>query len=425
MRIPAVLAVAGLVTLGSPAFAVAAPGAQCANPSGTYTGDVPWGQRLVDPARLWPLTRGEGQLVAVVGTGVDGQNSQFAPGQLEGGNGTERTDCDGRGTIAAGIVGAQPDSSTTFAGVAPGAHLLPIRYTDGASRDGGDPGALAGAIDTALDRHAGVILVAVPAAFDSPALSGAVARARSSGAVVVSAASATQQGARSYPTATSGVLSVGSVNPAGEPVQTEAGDYVGVAAPGAELVSTSAGAGGAVAHRWPVTDPGLAAAYVAGVAALVRAYHPKLTGDQVVTRLELTAHRPASGGHDPQAGLGSAGRVRGGVFDAAGGHRGPGIGGAGGRGAGGDPGGGPGRAPRGRAGGDDRAGGSGFGRGGRGDGGGGPAGPEAELAGVAVHAVARWRRPRGGRRWRSGFGGGRGAGCGGGATGRILRLSGP
>lgn len=304
MRIPAVLVVAGLVTLGSPAFAVAAPGAQCANPSGTYTGDVPWGQRVVDPARLWPLTRGEGQLVAVVGTGVDGQNSQFAPGQLEGGNGTERTDCDGRGTIAAGIVGAQPDSATTFAGVAPGAHLLPIRYTDGASRDGGDPGALAGAIDTALDRHAGVILVAVPAAFDSPALSGAVARARSSGAVVVSAASATQQGVRSYPTATSGVLSVGSVNPAGEPVQTEAGDYVGVAAPGAELVSTSAGAGGAVAHRWPVTDPGLAAAYVAGVAALVRAYHPNLTGDQVVTRLELTAHRPASGGHDPRLGWG-------------------------------------------------------------------------------------------------------------------------
>ncbi|MGW5719124.1 S8 family serine peptidase [Amycolatopsis sp. NPDC003865] len=304
MRIPAVVAVAGLLTLGSPVAAAAAPEAQCANPSGTYTGDVPWGQRLVDPARLWPLTRGEGQLVAVIGTGVDGQNTQFAPGQLEGGNGTERTDCDGRGTIAAGIVAAQPDGATTFAGVAPGAHLLPIRYTDGSSRDGGDPGALAGAIDTALDRHAGVILVAVPAAFDSPALSGVVARARSEGAVVVSAAAATQQGARTYPTATSGVLSVGSVNPAGDPVQTEAGDYVGVAAPGAELVSTSAGAGGAVAHRWPVTDPGLAAAYVAGVAALVRAYHPDLTGDQVVTRLELTAHRPARGGHDPRLGWG-------------------------------------------------------------------------------------------------------------------------
>jgi membrane-anchored mycosin MYCP len=308
VRIPAVLAVAGLVALGTPASAVAAPQGQCANPSGAYTGEVPWGQRLVDPARLWPLTRGEGQLVAVLGTGVDGQNTQFAPGQLEGGAGTERTDCDGRGTIAAGIVGAQPDPSTTFAGVAPGAHLLPIRYVDGsssaASGGGGDPGALAEAIDRAVDRHAGVVLIAVPAAFDSPALSSAVSRARASGAVVVSAASATQQGARTYPTATPGVLSVGSVNPAGAPVQTEAGDYLGVAAPGAELVSTSAGAGGTVAHRWPVTDPGLAAAYVAGVAALVRAYHPELTGDQVLTRLTLTAHRPASGRHDPRLGWG-------------------------------------------------------------------------------------------------------------------------
>ncbi|OXM60347.1 S8 family serine peptidase [Amycolatopsis vastitatis] len=305
MRFPAALAVASLVALGlpasAPAVATAAPQAQCANPSGTYGGAVPWGQRLIDPARLWPLTRGEGQLVAVLGTGVDGQNGQFAPGQLEGGAGTERSDCDGRGTIAAGIVGAQPDPSTTFAGVAPGAHLLPIRSTPSGD---GDPGALADAIDTAVDRHASVVLIAVPAVSDSPALSGAVSRARAAGAVVVSAASATQQGARSYPTATSGVLAVGSVNAAGEPVQTEAGDYVGVAAPGADLVSTSAGAGGAVAHRWPVTDPGLAAAYAAGVAALVRAYHPDLTGDQVVTRLTLTAHRPPSGGHDPRLGWG-------------------------------------------------------------------------------------------------------------------------
>ncbi|HEY3469448.1 MAG TPA: peptidase S8, partial [Amycolatopsis sp.] len=56
--------------------------------------------------------------------------------------------------------------------------------------------------------------------------------------------------------------------------------------------------------RWPVTDPGLAAGYVAGVAALVRSYHPELTGDQVLTRLTLTAHRPPSGGHDPRLGWG-------------------------------------------------------------------------------------------------------------------------
>ncbi|MDT8914369.1 S8 family serine peptidase [Amycolatopsis sp. PS_44_ISF1] len=302
------VAAAGLLALGLPVTAAPASAlGQCADPTGTYTGAVPWGQRLVDPQRLWPLSRGEGQVVAVIGTGVDGQNAQFAPGQVLGGPGTAPSDCDGRGTIAAGIVGAQPADATTFTGVAPAAKILPLRYTEsnGSSAEGGgDPGALAGAIDTALNRGAGVLLIAVPAGSDSPGLDTAVERARAAGAVVVSPAAATQQGAHSYPTTSSGVLAVGSTNQAGQPVQTETGDYLGVAAPGANLVSTSAGGGGSVAHRWPVTDPGLAAAYVAGVAALVRAAHPNLTGDQVVTRLTLTASRPPSGAHDPRRGWG-------------------------------------------------------------------------------------------------------------------------
>ncbi|MFD9965813.1 S8 family serine peptidase [Amycolatopsis sp. NPDC058986] len=302
-RLDGVVAVAGLLALGLPATASAAPPAQgqCATPLGTYTGAVPWGQRLIDPARIWPLTRGEKQVVAVVGTGVDGQNPQLR-GQLTGG-GDAASDCDGRGTIAAGIVAAQPDPSTTFAGIAPAARILPIRYTTGGgSTEGGDPKALASAIDQAVQKGAGVILVAVPSTSDSPELAAAVDRARGKGAVVVSPAAATQQGGRTYPTATPGTLAVGSVNVAGEPAQTEAGDYLGIAAPGADLVSTSAGTGGG--HRWGITNPGLAAAYVAGVAALVRAYQPDLTGDQVVTRLLLTAHRPSSGGRDPRRGWG-------------------------------------------------------------------------------------------------------------------------
>ncbi|MFD5248685.1 S8 family serine peptidase [Amycolatopsis sp. NPDC058340] len=299
-------AVAGCVgfvaLLGTPVPSTAVA-EQCANPTGTYTAAVPWGQRLIDPVRLWPLSRGEGQLVAVIGTGVDGGNGQFAPGQLLGGQGTEAEDCDGRGTIAAGIVGAQPDPSTTFTGIAPGAKILPIRYTQ--VNGGGDPGQLAGAIETALNRGAGIILVAVPAASDSPALTGAVSRAKEKGALIVSPAAGTQQGQTSYPTATPGVLAVGSTNQAGEAVQTESGSYVGISAPGAELVSTSAGAGGTVAHRWPVSDPSLAAAHVAGVAALVRAYHPELSPEQVVARLTLTAHRGPSGGHDPRRGWGA------------------------------------------------------------------------------------------------------------------------
>jgi hypothetical protein len=302
-----VVAVGGLTPV-----AAAAEQASCANPTGRYEGAVPWGQKLVGPPAIWPLTTGAGQLVAVVGTGVDAANGQFAPGQVlpalnVAGAGGGQADCDGRGTIAAGIVAAQRSSSTTFAGVAPGARILPVRYTasSGDSGGDGDPGALAEGISAAAEAHAGVILVAAPSASDSPALDSAVTGALQDGAVVISPAAAGQQGARTYPTATPGVLGVGSTNQAGEAVQAESGEYLGIAAPGADLVSTSAGAGGAVAHRFPVTDPGLAAAYVAGAAALVRAYHPELKPDQVVGRLTLTASRPPSGGHDPKLGWGT------------------------------------------------------------------------------------------------------------------------
>ncbi|WP_215546619.1 S8 family serine peptidase [Amycolatopsis sp. CA-230715] len=293
---------------GFPAVATASPSATCADPVGVYPGEVPWGQRLLDPARIWPLTTGAGQLVAVVGTGVDTRNAQFGRGQVVaardiGDVGAEPgTDCDGRGTIAAGIVAAQANPATTFAGVAPGAKILPVRYPH-AGGDG-EPDRLAEAIKAAVAARAGVILVAVPVNSGSAALTGAVAEARERGSVVISPAAGTN-GAPTYPAATPGALAVGSLDRAGATVGQEAGDHLGIAAPGADLVSTSAGGHGVVAHRWPLTDPGLAAAYVAGAAALVRAYHPALSPEQVVTRLVLTANRPPNGDHDPKRGWGT------------------------------------------------------------------------------------------------------------------------
>ncbi|MFD8499702.1 S8 family serine peptidase [Amycolatopsis sp. NPDC059657] len=290
-RILAVTGVCAALTTLTP-LAHAQQNSQCANPSGRYAGGVPWGQKLVDPAKIWPLTTGSGQTVAVLAPGFDGDNGQFGPDQILG---NADSDCDGRGTVAAGIVGAQKSSATTFTGVAPGVKLLPVKA---------DPANLAAAIDTAAQAKAGVILVAVPSPVDNPALTAAVANAKEKGSVVIAPAGATQQGARSYPAATPGVLAVGSVNQAGEPVQQESGDYIRISAPGADLVSTSADANGQIAHRYPISDPSLAAAYVAGAAALVRAYHPTLTPDQVVTRLLLTANRPASGAQDLKRGWG-------------------------------------------------------------------------------------------------------------------------
>jgi membrane-anchored mycosin MYCP len=311
------VAVAGVVFGAVPA--AAAPDQKCTQAGDVYRTDVPWAQRLLAPDQVWPLTRGAGQRVAIVGTGVDADNAQLAGrvtggADVTGGKGTAaaNSDCAGWGTVAAGIVAAAPDlAHTTFAGVAPGATIIPIRDADTvSSQNPPDPNAIARAIDAARTAGATVICVPVPAAGDSGALDTAVRRAVAAGAVVVSGVQATTGGAdqatpTSYPTADAGVLGVGAVNAGGASVSTEGGDYIGVSAPGADLVSTAPVNGGGEGQVAKVNLPGLAAAFVAGVVALVRAYHRDLTPEQVIARVERTADRPPSGGHDPHLGWGT------------------------------------------------------------------------------------------------------------------------
>ncbi|QUQ72214.1 Mycosin-1 [Kutzneria sp. CA-103260] len=292
------------------AMIVDVPSAQaagCATSKQVYQDAPSWAQKLVDPSRIWLLTKGTGQTVAIVGAGVDGGNPQFGAGQVLASNDLVPrpggvADCDGRGTFAAGIIGAQPNDQTTFVGMAPGVKLLPLRYTAGAGdTNPGDPGRLATAITQAVHAGAGTILVDVPTTVDSPALDDAVSAALAAGSVIVSPAVGAQAGVVSYPTALPGVLSVGAADQNGAAVQTESGDYIDIAAPGADLVSTSAGGYG---HSWPIKDPAAAAAYVAATAALLRSYQPTATPAQIVNRLTLTASRAAGGGRDSRLGWG-------------------------------------------------------------------------------------------------------------------------
>lgn len=109
------------------------------------------------------------------------------------------------------------------------------------------------------------------------------------------------------------VLSVGAVDPTGLPIDKSlAGPWVGVAAPAVGIIGLSAPTGGPV-NAYPPSRPGdkdspfwgtsFAAAYVSGVAALVRARYPELSARQVIDRIQRTAHNPARG-VDNQVGYG-------------------------------------------------------------------------------------------------------------------------
>ncbi|EUA91619.1 subtilase family protein, partial [Mycobacterium ulcerans str. Harvey] len=101
------------------------------------------------------------------------------------------------------------------------------------------------------------------------------------------------------------VLSVASLTAGGQPSKfTMAGPWVGIAAPGENIVSVSNADGGGLANGLPnqrqqltpLSGTSYAAGYVSGVAALVRSNYPELTAAQVMHRLTATAH---NGARDP------------------------------------------------------------------------------------------------------------------------------
>ena len=109
------------------------------------------------------------------------------------------------------------------------------------------------------------------------------------------------------------VLSVGAVDNSGAPINKSlAGPWVAAAAPGVGVMGLSPQTGGPVnayppvragERNMPFWGTSFSAAYVSGVAALVRAKYPNLTANQIIHRILQTAHNPPRG-VDNQVGYG-------------------------------------------------------------------------------------------------------------------------
>ncbi|MEU8526641.1 type VII secretion-associated serine protease mycosin [Streptomyces sp. NPDC048629] len=306
----AVIALGAVVAPPSAAAPPAAPGLppRCAEPATKTIPDLPWPQARLELERVWEITKGEGQKVAVVDSGVDAGVPQLKGHVLRGSDvvgksGRGDTDCVGHGTFVAGIVAARPGKGVRFAGVAPGATILPVRQTtDG---EDGSANSMARGIVRAVDSGARVINVSANSPTANAALKAAVAYAVSKDVLVVASVGNRDQRAEpltnSYPSSYPDVLGVGAVGRDDQPATfSEAGTFVDVAAPGVDIISLGPGGPGFVIDQ----GTSFAAPFVTGTAALVRAYHPELTVRQVITRIQVTADRPAGTVPDPQLGHG-------------------------------------------------------------------------------------------------------------------------
>ena len=325
----------------------------CAVPSATTDAqDVPTALKALDFASVWPITRGAGQVVAVIDTGVTAHPR--LPGLISGGDyvsaGDGLFDCDAHGTMVAGLIAAQTAPGSGFAGGAPDARILSIRQSSNVfqivdnrpeEEKAAEPENAAGygnvrtmamAIRTAVDSGASVINISevacVPAGggvADGPLGAAVQYAVRERNVVVVAAAgnlgSAACQAQNpmtdplrpdadpwasfatiATPAWFDDVLTVGSVESDGTPSSFSlAGPWVDVAAPGSNMTSLSpTGNGLANGTRGtdgviPMTGTSFAAPLVAAVAALVRAHRPELSALEVVDRIERTAHAPAEG----------------------------------------------------------------------------------------------------------------------------------
>lgn len=314
--------------------------------SGRAFGRAERSAQLADLDQVWRLTRGAGQRVAVIDTGV--ARHRRLPKVVAGGDyvftGDGTADCDAHGTLVAGIIAAAPDAqSDNFSGVAPDVTLISIRQSsskfapvgDPSSTGVGDVDTMAKAVRTAADLGASVInissIACVPAAAapDDRALGAALAYAVDVKNAVIVAAAGNTGGAAQCPPQAPGVtldsvtvavspawyddyvLTVGSVNAQGEPSAfTLAGPWVDVAATGEAVTSLSPFGDGTVNRLGgqhgsiPISGTSYAAPVVSGLAALIRARFPTLTARQVMQRIESTAHHPPAG-WDPLVGNGT------------------------------------------------------------------------------------------------------------------------
>jgi len=318
---------------------------------GTDPGVINPNQSMLNLPGAWKYSRGDGQVVAVIDTGV--RPGPRLPNVDPGGDFVESTDgltdCDGHGTLVAGLIAGQPGPDG-FSGVAPGARILAIRSTSARyspRAQGDDPATAQVALDVATLARAvvraadlGARVINISAVTCLPATEtvdqnelGAALRyaAVDKDAVIVAAAGNNRAGLNpgsacpSNPLSDPGrpedprnwagvtsvsipsswrqyVLSVGSLNPLGQPSDfTMAGPWVGIAAPGENITSVGNADGGGLANALPsdqgehhsLNSTSFAAAYVSGVAALVRNRFPELTADQVVDRLTAGAHGAA------------------------------------------------------------------------------------------------------------------------------------
>jgi hypothetical protein len=266
-----------------------------------------WGLTALSAGAVGDAT---GQVVGVVDTGVDAAHPDLAGVVLPGTDIVDRSgngdvDPNGHGTHVAGIVAAVAGNGIGGAGLAQGAHILPVRVMS-ADGSGWDTDAAEGVV-WAVDHGATVINLSFGGPDPSSVMDTAVKYALGKGVpVVVAIGNEGNTGnPTEWPAADPGVIAVGAIDADNShPVWSNTGNHLAVVAPGVNILSTVpvTAADPTGYASWDGTS--MAAPFVSAAAALLRKSQPDLTAVAVRQRLMDTADDLGTPGFDPVFGAG-------------------------------------------------------------------------------------------------------------------------
>lgn len=290
-----------LRTVSGAALAGALLFASASHAAADQVRDDQWALDALQAKSVWQISKGKGQVIAVIGAGVDAEHPDLRGSVLKGkdfmnGGAATPENGDDHGTsMAADIAGHGhgPGHQDGAMGLAPEAKIMPLRDR------GQSPGGFATSIRYAVDHGATVINIS-QGSHDAPSqekkMQKAIGYALQHNVVIVAAAG-NDGGQTGYPAALAGIVAVTGVAKDGTFWENSStGGNTLLSAPAERIVSAGDSDSGYVIADG-TSD---AAAYTSAAVALLKSKFPDLSAGQIVNRLTETAVVPGTTQHAEQ-----------------------------------------------------------------------------------------------------------------------------
>ncbi len=264
-----------------------------------------WHLNKIGATSAWDTTQGAGVTIAILDSGVDATHPDLAPNLVPGynaySNNLDTADVCGHGTAVAGSAAARSNNGAGVASVAGQAKIMPIRiaYLDAATNSCyAYASTIAAGITWAADHGARIANVSYGPLAGNATIQNAAQYMKSKGGLVFISAGNNGIDENLVPSTT--LIAVSATDSTDNKASWSSyGNFVSLAAPGANIWTTSRGG---IYQGWNGTS--FASPVAAGVAALMMAAAPSLDGAQIEQALFASSVDLGAPGRDPQFGYG-------------------------------------------------------------------------------------------------------------------------